>query len=1075
MKIELPIINELTPDTPERSGRPDTTWWRSLEELARTPEFEDELHREFPDDATSLAAASRRDFLRLMTASLLLAGASGCDIKQPQEKIVPTARMSGHAKPGLPLYFSTAMDFAGSAIGLIVESRDGRPIKIEGNPKHPSSRGATHVFAQAATLDLYDPDRMRTPRLRRHESKNQKENATKHKQQEKKKEKTASNDAQVVPLDRVRDTITALRNQMDDDEGQGVRILIGCSSSPTLKRLLDAVTTRWPKASWAVYESINDDSARIALEKIARNNDAEGKAPGEKERESAGFALPTYDLSQTQTILSVDCDFLAARDFPPCYIRQFADARRIVGGQGDEMVRLYHLGSTPTLTSSKADHVRAVRPSEMQDVLRQVAMRVQQPSKDGASSKQNEFVENLGADLLAAGERAAVVVGRDQPPGIHSLALAINQSLGAIGKTVKLSASPQVRPEGEASDTAMLKKLSDEMQRGDVNSLLILGGNPVFTAPSAISFGEQIEKVPFSLSLVDSPNETSRFTDWEVPRSHFLEAWGDVRGHDGTASIVQPLISPMYESLSEIEILALLSEDAGDGHAAVRKTWAGVFGKSEDDPRWMQALATGVIQQTAAAEDNTLSESPGDDTQVTIAGTISDALKSTLPGPKRADPPKGRVKGERFEFLLKPDPTIWDGRFANNGWLQELPKPLTSMVWDNVAQISPVDAERLQLQNGDVVELNFHEQTSEIPVWLVPGHAQGCLTLFDGYGREVVGRVGENTGFNVGRLRIQPVPGSEVESKTTANAKTIAPVLSLRKTGRKAHLVTTQHYQTMEGRHLARAGNFDEYQSHSDAPEFAHPPMPTPEASMYPQWQYDGHKWGMSIDLTACVGCSACVIACQAENNIPVVGKTQCDMNRHMHWIRVDTYFQGPAEQPTQTLQQPVPCMHCERAPCEVVCPVAATNHSDEGLNQMVYNRCVGTRYCSNNCPYKVRRFNFLDFSDDFLSDPSLHLLSNPEVSIRSRGVMEKCTYCVQRIEAARIAAKLDDREIAEGDIRTACQAACPAQAIRFGDLNDPDSAVRAAHEHPLCYGLLEELNTAPRTRYLAEVTCQKT
>jgi Fe-S-cluster-containing dehydrogenase component len=415
----------------------------------------------------------------------------------------------------------------------------------------------------------------------------------------------------------------------------------------------------------------------------------------------------------------------------------------------------------------------------------------------------------------------------------------------------------------------------------------------------------------------------------------------------------------------------------------------------------------------------------------------------------------------RFDIVIKPDPTIWDGRFINNGWLQELPKPLTHTVWDNAAWIAPADAERLKLINGDVVsigETTGEGGTIELPVWIVPGHATGCMTLFAGYGRRIVGRVGKGTGFDLRALVV-------------ANSATQRMSVPIHKTKKRRQVVTTQHHQMMEGRHIARAGSLTEYLQQPDNPEFAHPPNPSPDATFYPEWPNEGHKWGMTIDLTACVGCSACVIACQAENNIPVVGKEQVAMNRHMHWIRVDTYYSGSPDHPEQTLNQPVTCMHCERAPCEVVCPVAATNHSDEGLNQMIYNRCVGTRYCSNNCPYKVRRFNFLDFSDTFISDPTLHLLSNPEVTLRQRGVMEKCTYCIQRIEHTRIASQLDDRPIRDGEIKTACQAVCPAQAIRFGDLNDPASRVRVTHDHSLNYALLEELNTKPRTTYLAEVT----
>ncbi len=1073
-KTSLPIVDSPCASPMNQELPYGNHWWRSLEELAGTARFQELLHREFPGKATELDSSSRRDFLRLIGASLMLAGAPGCNIKQPQEKIVPSARMTGHSKPGLPTYYATAMDLAGSAIGLTVQSRDGRPIKIEGNAHHPSSLGATGVFAQAATLDLYDPDRIRTA--------------------------TARGD--IVPRDRVSRQMAVLRKRMDETEGAGLRVLIGTSTSPTLHRLLRIMNERWPRSRWDVHEPVNDDHQREAL----------SEQTGERRKTPA----LKYDFSKARTVVAVDCDFLGGRDGAPCYIRQFARARKVVGrakkqpiaksdmgfsakGRGAEMIRLYHLGSTPTLTSAKADQALAIAPRAIIEILRRLAESLPDSSEQqdassellrsrrssskslntaskslntAASDRATDFEIRLLDDLRSAHSNAVIVVGRQQPPEVHALAFEINRRIGAIGNTVHLIDSPLVRPANQPSDVRMLQRLSGEMSHGEVESLLILGGNPVFDAPADIPFAEAIRNVPFSLSLVDALNETSSVTGWVVPRSHFLEAWGDVRGHDGTASIVQPLISPLYESFSDIEILAMLCEEAASGYAAVRRTWAKQLGTRDDDSRWKRAVADGVIpNDSAPRKDREASNQADGASAPELQNRSDDRFRAPVPtSAKEADTRLTRSEferrggasieksaGERLDLVFRPDPTIWDGRFANNGWLQELPKPLTHIVWDNVAQISPGDAARLNLQNGDLVGIGEPGSEIEIAVWIVPGHAEGCLTLFYGYGRRIVGRVGQATGVNVHPLRRVASPS-------------VRQGVPLRKLGRQSRIVTTQHFQTMEGRHIARSGTLQQYQSQPENPPFAHPPSPMPESSMYSPWKYVGHKWGMTIDLTACVGCSACVIACQAENNIPVVGKTQCDMNRHMHWIRVDTYYQGPPERPHRTLHQPVPCMHCETAPCEVVCPVAATNHSNEGINQMVYNRCVGTRYCSNNCPYKVRRFNFLDFADEFLRDPSLHLLANPEVTVRSRGVMEKCTYCIQRIEQARIAAQLEDRKIADGDIKTACQAVCPAEAIRFGDLNDPGSEVRATHDHPLNYGLLEELNTKPRTTYLAEV-----
>ncbi|KAA5541801.1 4Fe-4S dicluster domain-containing protein [Roseiconus nitratireducens] len=981
-----------------------SSWWRSLDELAAQPEMRSMLQREFPPEASSFPEGSRRSFLKLMSASLALAGATGCDIRQPQEKIFASWRRGADELAGVPNEYTTAMDFAGSAIGLVVQTRDGRPIKIEGNSLHPTSRGATGVFAQAATLDLYDPDRPRTPTRR----------------------------GQLVSLGRVRESMASLRTQCDADRGAGLRILVERSTSPTVQRLLDRVTSRWPRARWMVHEPFGQDGLNQAGMLRFRSGDRP--------------LTPVYDFSQASVVVSIDMDFLAARGHPACYIRQFSDARRVVGNQDRDasgMVRLYHLGPTPTLTSSKADHSLAVTRATTTLVLRELARRLGAGPKLPQATlpaEHQDWLQRVTQDLQQAGRDGLVCVGTDQPAETHALAHAINDRLTSTGRGVRWISSVQIHPQQAGSDTDALARLAADLSAGDAQSLLLLGGDPIGNADPELRLSEAIRKAEFSLALADHENETTSVSQWTVPRSHFLEKWSDARGHDGTASIVQPMIRPLYQSLGEIDLLATLVEDAETAYAAVRKTWRERLGDGENDERWRRALADGVIANTefAAVESD-----------ATTNGSVEDAVASASSQDVDSD--------TTLEVVVRPDPTIWDGRFINNAWLQELPKPLSHVVWDNAAWIAPADARRIGLKSGDMAAMQAGAHTVEIPVWIAPGHAEGSVTVFAGYGKPTAGRVGRDTGFDVRPLTwLKPAARAAIRIQPTGNTHS---------------LVSTQHHFAMEGRHLARSGTLRSLRENPQDPEFAHPPSPLPEASLYPPWPNEGHRWGMSIDLTACVGCSACVIACQAENNIPVVGKQQCDMNREMHWIRVDTYFQGSPEHPEKTLHQPVPCMHCEHAPCEVVCPVAATNHSDEGLNQMIYNRCVGTRYCSNNCPYKVRRFNFLDFAQDFIDQPVMELLSNPEVTIRSRGVMEKCTFCVQRIEQAKIAAQLHDRTLVDGDIRTACQSACPAQAIRFGDLNDPQSKVTAAHEHPLCYGLLEELNTKPRTKYLAEVT----
>jgi len=658
---------------------------------------------------------------------------------------------------------------------------------------------------------------------------------------------------------------------------------------------------------------------------------------------------------------------------------------------------------------------------------------------------------------------SVVAVGDAQSPRIHALAHAINAAIGGDKQCVEFRRSPisrnalasgsDVNEEPGASAPRLtsdctIPSLVADMAAGNVSTLFILGGNPVFDAPSDLNFAAALKKVRTTYALSRLATETTELCEWVIPESHFLEAWGDVTANDGTASIVQPLIEPLHDSLTTIEFLGGLLNPAiassGDsrptarrGYESVRETWRERLQAGDFEKAWTDALRRGVIDLTGTHQGTYVPRSPLELPKVLATSATT---------------------GSDWTVLFRPDPTIHDGQYANNGWLQELPKPLSKLTWDNVTWINRSDAEKQGLSNGDCIRLSNGKREVVVPVWIMPGQAAMCITLFFGYGRRVGGRVATGTGVDVFPLR-------------TSDAMWEVSGVKLTNANEQRQLATTQHHHLMEGRHLARSGTLMQLLDNPDYPEFVHPPEAEVESSFYEPWDYSkGHRWGMTIDLTTCVGCMACTIACQAENNIPVVGKEEVARNREMHWIRVDTWYEGSADEPEQTLHQPVPCMHCEQAPCEVVCPVGATNHSGEGLNQMVYNRCVGTRYCSNNCPYKVRRFNFLDFSDNFLTAPGLELLPNPNVTVRERGVMEKCTYCVQRIESARIDAHRNDREIQEGDVVTACQSVCPAQAIRFGDLNDAKSAVRKTHDHPLNYGLLENLNTRPRTTYLAEV-----
>ncbi|KAA0131557.1 4Fe-4S dicluster domain-containing protein [Gimesia chilikensis] len=992
-------------------------WWRSLEELADTEEFRAYLQREFPVQASEWLQCSRRDFLSIMGASFILAGLNGCDLHQPAEDIVPAVHQVNQNHSEGPLFFNTAIELSGSVLGLTVESQMGRPIKIEGNPQHPISRGATNVFAQAATLNLYDPDRLQNF----------------HRNQK------------LVAQNSWTRELQALRSHFDETNGAGLRILTQTSTSPTQLRLLHRVVARWPEARWYCYEPVNDDQRRSGTA-LALGTEA-------------ATLQPVHDLKAADVILSVDDDFLQARDQPLHQIREFAERRRIAGREEPSRAfkpnRLYALATAPTLTAAKADHALRTDPGTIVSLLTSIArelgveflneqdqQRVDQRAP-ARSTRTAVWLKRVVSDLKKAGANCLVTAGREQPPLVHALVHVLNSQLKNDGVTTHFYPSMQNRPDTGVSDTDMLRALTDEMQSGQVKDLFILGGNPVFDAPADIPFSAALNEVPRSYALTSVPTETSQRCLWSIPDRHFLERWGDVRSVEGTASIVQPLISPLYSGISALELLGILVEESDQGYQLVRETWSDQLGREPAAEAWSQALAEGLIPGTALQP---VSPALAD----SVSRQISAAMKEYVEE-FQADP-------NRLTLSFRPDPAIWDGRFINNGWLQELPKPLSTLTWDNTAWLSVGDAERRDLKNGDLIIISDGEQECTLPVWIMPGQPDGCITTTLGYGRSVTGRVGSKTGFNIYPMR-------------TSLQMWFRPAVMVTKTQKRYSLAATQLHHLMEGKHLVRSGTWSEYQNNPERPEFAHPPSPLPESSFYEDWPYEGHRWGMTIDLTACVGCAACMVACQSENNIPVVGKQQVILNREMHWIRVDTYYEGAEADPSQTLSQPVPCMHCEDAPCEVVCPVAATTHSEEGLNQMVYNRCVGTRYCSNNCPYKVRRFNFLDFSEKAFEDPSLHLLTNPDVTVRSRGVMEKCTYCVQRIEENKIRAQREDRALHDGEIVTACQSACPAQAIQFGDLNLPGSRVKEGREHALNYSLLEELNTKPRTTYLAEVT----
>jgi MoCo/4Fe-4S cofactor protein with predicted Tat translocation signal len=1024
--IGLPVVDRQEIDWQEirarlaaKSGR---DYWRSFEELADTPTFQEYLRHEFPRQAGEwMDEVGRRHFLKLMAASLGLAGTMGC-LRQPEEKIVPYVSQPEEVLPGKPLFFATAVTLGGYATGILVESHLGRPTKIEGNPDHPASLGATDAFTQAAILSLYDPDRSQT----------------------------------VMHRERVatwNNFLTAIAGELpalQARRGRGLRILTETVTSPTLGDQLQSLLEEMPDARWHQYEPCGRDNVRAGAK----------LAFGE-------YVDTIYHFDQAEVIVSLDADFLWGMPGSVRYAREFIDRRRVVGnGEADQseseqaggtpdlrMSRLYAIESTPGLVGAMADHRLPLAPSEIEPLARAIAdrsgVRLPQGGADMPANVTGKWLDAVVSDLRDQAGRSIVIAGEGQPPVVHALVHAINRELGNLGKTVEYIEPVDAKSEDQL---ASLKSLVDDMEAGEVDLLLILDGNPVYNAPAAFDFAGKLKKVKFTVHLSQHYDETSFLCHWHLPAAHFLESWGDARAFDGTASIIQPLIAPLYDGRTAYDVLSVLQGNAERAtYETVQQYWQKRLNADNFGRIWRKAVHDGVVPDTSAEPRDVDLSFEGND-------------------PRTERPPGG--EGD-LEIVIPPDPTVWDGRFANNGWLQELPKPLTKLTWDNAVYVSPKVAESQQLANGDLVELTVNNRTLEAPVWIVPGQAEGVVSLSLGYGRTRSGRVGDGVGFNAYQIR-------------PASGPWFATGVQLKKTSRRYPLVVTQDHYNMQGRDVVQFGTLDEYKNDanfllaghpSKSREHSHEPFNLPtlypdEKSDFPERKETDNAWGMVIDQTACIGCNACVIACQAENNTPIVGKEQVSHAREMQWLRIDRYYVGDVDNP-DTYFQPMLCQHCEKAPCELVCPVGATVHSSEGLNQMIYNRCVGTRYCSNNCPYKVRRFNFLNYEAfiHYDTEPQLAMLRNPDVTVRSRGVMEKCTYCVQRIQEAKIEAhKENNRKITDRDIQTACQQACPTRAIVFGNVNNSESQVAKLKTSPLNYGVLAELNTRPRTTYLARL-----
>ncbi|MCK6446772.1 MAG: 4Fe-4S dicluster domain-containing protein [Planctomycetes bacterium] len=961
------------------------TLWKSLEDV--TPQraevstapaaVRDYAERQFPSLFAPLSDPfARRDVLKVLGASVALAGFTACT-RQPDEKILPYGKSPEALVPGKPLYYASAMPWSSGALGVLVESHMGRPTKIEGNDKHPSSLGATDCFTQASVLGLYDPDRSTT----------------------------VTRAGRIATWNDFLTDLTAQISAQTGKQGAGLRLLTNTVVSPTLAARLQAVLAAHPNAKWIQYEPVHRDQARAGA--LA--------AFGED-------VVARPDFAKAKIVVALEGDFLGNGPASVATTREFAKARRARKAHAT-INRLYAAESSMSLTGAMADRYVAVRPSELVALAAELAKAVGASFGGAAgtpSAKASEWAKAAAADLVAHKGECVVVAGDAAPADVHALVHALNAALGNVGKTVSY-----VEPAALVSSdqTAELRQLATDMTNGAVEALVMIGVNPVYDAPADLGFAAALAKVAWTAHHGLYQDETAELCLWHVNDAHYLEAWGDARSADGSVSIVQPLIAPLYGGKSALELVnALLGKGGLTGYEALREQWQATLGADGFEAKWRSAVHDGLLPTPAFA-----------------AKTPS--LRSFSIAAQNAN---------GMELVFRADDSAFDGRFANNAWLQELPRPLTKLVWDNAALVSLATATRLGVTNGDMLELSLGGRSVRVPVWVTPGQADECVTVQLGYGRRRAGSVGNGVGVDV-----YPLRGSA--------GQWAASGLAVAKTGETYQLVSAQKHHSMENRDLVRvreSGNLEGHAGHGAHGE--HPTVWTP-------YEYKGNAWALVIDLAACTGCNACTIACQAENNIPVVGKSQVANTREMHWIRLDRYFEGDDFDTARVRFQPVPCMHCENAPCEVVCPVGATTHGDEGLNEMVYNRCVGTRYCLNNCPYKVRRFNFLLYQD-FVTE-SVKLQRNPDVSVRSRGVMEKCTYCIQRINQARIqAGREGNRPIADGEIVTACQTVCPAEAIVFGDKNDPKSKVSAWRAEPHHYGILEDVNTKPRTTYLAKV-----
>ena len=979
----------------KRNNKNDKQYWRSFEDLNNTPEFHRFARSEFPQPAGEMNdAVSRRRFISLMGASMAFSGLAAC--RKPVEKIVPHVRPPEDMVPGVPVNYATTMPFGVHSYGLLVKTSDGRPIKIEGNENHPSSLGAANCFVQAEILNFYDPDRSAQ---------------VKQKGVEKQW-------ADFV------DEWQSYYGRFRQSGDEGLAVLSESFSSPTLERLKNDFDRYFPKATWYVYEPVSDENISKGIRAAAN-----------------GDFFPIYNFDSAEVVLSLDADFLHMEGENIANAAKFAVKRELKTPE-DRINRLYVVESVYSVTGANADHRLRMQSrligSFTLALARELTELGLQLNIDPALFKTDaEFdaawLRAVAKDLMNNKGRGIVVAGRRQPPAVHALICALNDALGNTGRTIVFSSARQIL----LPDREKLINLKKGIEAGTINTLIVFGGNPVYNAPADLDFKHLLLSLDLSIHTGPYYDETAQKCDWHLPQSHFLEYWGDARAVDGTSSVIQPLIEPLHNGHSPVEFLNLIVTGRDlNGYEIVRGTWKNMLNTPEFETEWRRVLHDGLYAGKNKVETGPVLQYKA--VEVFLAANPLNRNKTSHKNP---------------EILFRASPSVFDGRYANNGWLQELPRPVSRLTWDNAAEMSPRTAQQLDLKNGDMIRFEYNGTTVLMPVWIVPGQADNSVSLCLGYGRKSGGRIGDSVGVDVYPLRTLKSPDFTAE-------------VAVSKASGREELVSTQDHGSMEGRPLIREADLTEYKHE---PGFAremveHPPL----KNLWKEHQYDkGYQWGMVVDLNKCIGCNACVIACQSENNIPVVGKKQVANGREMHWIRIDRYFSGEPENP-RVVYQPVMCQHCENAPCEQVCPVAATVHDDEGLNLMTYNRCVGTRYCSNNCPYKVRRFNFFNYHKQM--PETVKMLQNPDVTVRSRGVMEKCTFCLQRINAAKRKAKMEGRALEDSKVKTACQQSCPADAITFGNILDPESKVAKLYEHNRAYAVLGELNVRPRVLYLAKV-----